>query len=64
MRDVAETKGLLDLCDLLYGVVKSVFAEGSVLDVFELVAHLVKLAFREGVPPRGETTVSSRAVWF
>ena len=57
MRDVSKPQRLLDLSE-------SIFAEGSVLDVFELVAHFVKLAFREGVLPRGkdDRVLASRVV--
>ena len=54
LRDVGKPERLLNLSDLRYGIVESVFAEGSMFDVFELVAHLAKLPFREGILPGGK----------
>ena len=66
LRDVGKPERLLNLSDVRYGIVESVFAEGSMFDVFELVAHLAKLPFREGVLPGGkdDRVLASRVVLY
>lgn len=44
---VGQSENAFDVCDLSNGVLKPIFAELLVFDVFELVIHLVRLFGRK-----------------
>ena len=61
--EVGKAERLFDLGDLFDGILEAVLAELLTLNVFELVAHLTELPFREGIlPSREDDRVFARRV--
>ena len=54
MRQIREPKCILDIADLFHGVFVSIFAKLLLLNLFELVAHLIELLLAHRVLPGGK----------